>query len=135
LINERLDALGKKRPKPKDSDLDQLWRQSDTVGKKIRILKSYKVVASLLFVTNLFLISAIIPEFRGKEKVPGVFSSDARLNNKSIRILGTEIYPDNLDMRSSSRGEYIGNTLVSVLSEFETSVDKSLNKRVDFASS
>lgn len=64
LVNEGLNALRKKRSKGKNlRDLDQLRQQPDTTGKKLSISKSYKLVAYLLFVTNLFLISAITPEF------------------------------------------------------------------------
>lgn len=66
LVNERLKALRKRRPQGKRlRDPDQLGRQPDTIGKRIPIVKSYKIVAFFLFVTNLFLVSAITPNFSG----------------------------------------------------------------------
>ena len=53
LLNERLNALRKRNPKGKRfRDPDQLGRQTDTIGEKIPIVKSYKIFAFFLFVTN-----------------------------------------------------------------------------------
>ncbi|MGH7848376.1 MAG: hypothetical protein ACREQW_24825 [Candidatus Binatia bacterium] len=64
VVNRRLTALTKDSLKNKQRrDLDQLGQPPDNIGKKIPIPKSYKIVASLLFVTNLFLISTLAPKF------------------------------------------------------------------------
>ena len=53
LLNEGLNVLRKRRPKGRDFRTpDQLGRQTDTIGEKIPIVKSYKIVAFFLFVTN-----------------------------------------------------------------------------------
>jgi|RhiMetStandDraft_4_1073278.scaffolds.fasta_scaffold257553_1 hypothetical protein len=88
LLNERLNALRKRNPKGKRfRDPDQLGRQADTIGEKIPIVKSYKIFAFFLFVTNLFIVSAIIPNFSGS------FGSEVgSLVSGGLRIVVTLFY-------------------------------------------
>ena len=88
LLNERLNVLRTRRPKGRDfRTSDQLGRQTDTIGEKIPIVKSYKIVAFFLFVTNLFIVSAIIPNFR--DSFGGEVGS---LVSGGLRIVVTFLY-------------------------------------------
>jgi len=81
-VNRRLVALRKERRKDESRlHADYLRGRPETDRQKIPVGRSYKLLAGFLFVTNLFLISAIIPDFSGGfgREVGSFFSGGLRI--------------------------------------------------------